>query len=67
MDMVIPQLGTSESFLLMSKRKRIFGLRLIRNCLKQSFSKRLRLALALIVMIRVISLRRALSQNLLDY
>jgi hypothetical protein len=56
MDMVIPQLGgNSESFLLVSKRKLILGLRLIsRNRLKQSFTKGLRMALALIMVSRVI-------------
>jgi hypothetical protein len=55
--MVIPHLGTSEICLLMSKRKRILGLRLSKNYLKQNFSKGLRPYLALIVVGMVISLR----------
>jgi hypothetical protein len=67
MDMVNPQLGTSESCLLVSKRKRTLGLRLSKNCLKQSFSNGLRPALALIVVSRAMSLGHVLSQNHHDY
>jgi len=65
--MVIPHLGTSERCLVMSKRKRILGLRLSRNCFKQNFSKGLRPVLALIGVNMVISLRRLLSLSLPEY
>jgi hypothetical protein len=65
--MVTPRLGGKESCLLMSKRKRILGLRLNRSYLWQNFSKEFSPALALIVVSRVISLRLVISQNLPDY
>ena len=49
------------------QKENILGLRLSRNCLRQNFGKGLRSALALIVVSRVISLRRLLSQSILDY
>jgi hypothetical protein len=67
MGMVTPHLGRKESCLLMSKRKKILGSKLNRNCLRQNFSKELRPARALIVVSKVISLRLLLSQSLLDY
>jgi len=67
MGMVTPHLGRRENCLLMSKRKKILGLRLSRNRLGQNISKGLRPALALIVVSRVISSRLVLSQSLLDY
>jgi len=67
MGMVTPHSGRRETCLLMSKRKKILESRLSRNCLRQNFSKGLRPALALIVvMSRVITLRHILSRNLRD-
>jgi hypothetical protein len=67
MYMVISHLGKKENCLLVSKRKRIFGLRQNMNCLRQNSSKELRPALALIVVSSVTSLTLVLSQSLLDY
>jgi hypothetical protein len=66
-DMVTPHLGKRENCLLVSKKKKILGIRLRRTCLKQNFSKELRPALAFLVVSRVIFLRHVLSQNLPDY
>ena len=67
MDMLIPHYGRRGNCLLMSKRKRILGLRLSRNCLKQHFSKGLKPALTLIAVSRVISLRHVQSQSRPNY
>jgi hypothetical protein len=67
MGMAIPHKGRSENCPLVNKRKRILGSRLNRNWLKQNFNKELKPVFSLIVVSRVTSLRRVLSQNLPDY
>jgi len=67
MDMVTPHRGRKENCLLTSKRKRILGLRLKENCLRQNSSKELRPALGSIVVSIVISLMLVLIQSFLDY
>jgi hypothetical protein len=67
MNMVNPHLGRNENCLLVSKRKRMIGLRQNRNCLRQNSSKELRPALALIVVSRVTSLRLVLRHSLPNY
>jgi hypothetical protein len=58
----LPSLGRKENCLLtMSKEIRILGLKPNRSYLRQNYNKDLRLALALIVVSRVISLRIVLS------
>ena len=67
MDMVTPYLVRKKSYLLTSKRIRILGSKLSRNCIQQSFNKELRPALALTVVSKVISLRLVRRKNLPDY
>ena len=66
-DMATRHMVRKGNCLLMKKRKRIVGLKLSRNCLMLNFNRDLKLALALIVVSRVTSLKLVLNRNRPDY